>query len=788
MHRDQNIVSVARERVVAGLLILLAVSALHYDVILLGRSLIHSNYTNPLDQRGVPDNYGPGLVPHTEWANRNLSLIANLRDPGSSWWQWEPSTQYLRQSIEARDWPFWDPYTGAGTPAMANLLPAFFFPPYTAVVALGASANLRNAYFLLLLWGAGFAAYLFVRAHDIGCAAAMAGGAMVVTGGALNQNLGSIAGQIVSCFPVALLATRWFLDRPGGRRGALLALTYASIALASLPPLLIGIFGVVAVYAIVGIVLGDVAGSRARTAWWWAIAVVASGGLVAFDFVPVATLARKIPHLADAYRGAGLETMPAVNVLQLLSPTLMGGVQVYVAAPFASYGYGAHIPYVGLACLTAAAFASPGTGRKRRTLLWSSLIASALVLLKLLGVPPVQWIGHLPILEHVHFAHYLGVMVSVLVAFLAAMGLDAIIGSRHVQSRRALAAGSIVVASVLALPAVANGYGAFEQAGKEYWIRDWRVLALVAAAIVVTLLAWKRGVRPAVVAAALVGLTLFEGVYNDFIPKPRTWDIYAHPPPYLRLIRRESPLGRVLAFAVPVANVSGAFRVFGVNSLMTFTPPRFYELYRRYTGSPALAFLTQPQQIPPDPVLDRANIQFIGVYKVVESDVARAEARGLSKRFDDGFVMLFERRGDPRFLFSSEYRVVPTSEALNAIATAGPREVILETDPSMPRVPNTAGDSPVVVERYRFNRIRLSVDAPRAGLLFASETFFDGWSATVNRAPARILPANYAFRAVEVPPGQSIVEFSYWPPGLTLGLWVSAAALLAVMAMLVRTI
>jgi hypothetical protein len=788
VHRDQSIVSAARERIVAGLLILLAVAAMHYDVIFLGRSLIHSNYSNPLDQRGVPDNYGPGLVPHTEWANRNLSLIANLRDPGSSWWQWEPSTQYLRQSIETRDWPFWDPYHGAGTPAMANLLPAFFFPPYTAVVAVGASATLRNAYFLFLLWGAGFATYLFLRGHDIGFVAAVAGGAIVVTGGALNQNLGSIAGQIASCFPVALLATRWFLDRPGGRRGALLALTYASIALASLPPLLIGIFGVVTVYASVAMALGDAAGSRSRTAWWWAIAIVVSGGLVTFNFVPVVTLAGKIPQLADVYRGAGLETMPKVNVLQLLSPTLMGGVQVYVTAPFASYGYAAHIPYVGLAALTAAVFVSPGTSRKGRTLLLSSLIGSALVLLKLLGVPPVQWIGYLPILEHVHFAHYLGVILSFQIVFLAAMGLGAILGSRHVQSRRALAAGSIVVASVLALPAVANGYGAFEQAGKEYWIRDWRVLALVGAAIIVTLLAWKRGARPVIVAASLVGLALFEGIYNDFIPKPGTWDIYAHPPPYLRLIRRESPLGRVLAFAVPVANVSGAFRVFGVNSLMTFTPPRFYELYRRYTGSPALAFLTQPQEIPPDPVLDRANIQFVGVYKVVETDVARAEARGFAKRYDDGFVMLFERRGDPRFLFSSDYRVVPTSEALTAIATAGPREVILETEPSMPRTPNTSGDPSVVVERYRFNHIRVSVDAPRAGLLYASETSFDGWSATVNQAPARILPANYAFRAVEVPQGRSTVEFSYWPPGLTLGLWISGAALLVVVAMLVRTI
>ena len=34
------------------------VSVLHYDVIFLGRSLVHTNYLDPLDQRPLPQNYG----------------------------------------------------------------------------------------------------------------------------------------------------------------------------------------------------------------------------------------------------------------------------------------------------------------------------------------------------------------------------------------------------------------------------------------------------------------------------------------------------------------------------------------------------------------------------------------------------------------------------------------------------------------------------------------------------------------------------------------------------------
>ena len=88
------------------------------------------------------------------------------------------------------------------------------------------------------------------------------------------------------------------------------------------------------------------------------------------------------------------------------------------------------------------------------------------------------------------------------------------------------------------------------------------------------------------------------------------------------------------------------------------------------------------------------------------------------------------------------------------------------------------------VDAYHRNSVTLIVDAPRPGLVYAAESYFDGWTATINGSPVKIMPANYAFRAVEVPAGRSRIEFHYWPPGLTLGLTMSglSAALLAAFA------
>ena len=80
---------------------LLALTAgVHYDVIFLGRSLVHTNLHNPIDFRSLPQNYGDRMVSHDRWTAHNLWPYANIRDPGATWWQWEPGRVFLRDAIE----------------------------------------------------------------------------------------------------------------------------------------------------------------------------------------------------------------------------------------------------------------------------------------------------------------------------------------------------------------------------------------------------------------------------------------------------------------------------------------------------------------------------------------------------------------------------------------------------------------------------------------------------------------------------------------------------------------
>ena len=248
-------------------------------------------------------NYGPRYVPHETWTSQNLWPFGNIRDPAAVWWQWEPSTQLFKQAIRDREWPLWEPYiAGGGTPAMANLVPAFFFPPYVIVVMLGASVALLNGYFLLLVWAPAFFTFLFVRRHDVGFWPSMTAAVAVMLGGMVHQHTGTFLGQTMACFPLVMYVTRRYFDWPTARRAALLAVVYASTALTTFAPALLVMFSIAALYGVVVLATESVE-SRPRTIAIWIAGLAISMGLVAFQYLPALALRAATPQMASLLPG-----------------------------------------------------------------------------------------------------------------------------------------------------------------------------------------------------------------------------------------------------------------------------------------------------------------------------------------------------------------------------------------------------------------------------------------------------------------------------------------------------
>lgn len=81
----------------------------------------------------------------------------------------------------------------------------------------------------------------------------------------------------------------------------------------------------------------------------------------------------------------------------------------------------------------------------------------------------------------------------------------------------------------------------------------------------------------------------------------------------------------------------------------------------------------------------------------------------------------------------------------------------------------------------------LRVRAPERGFVHLADQYMEGWHATVGGEDVPITRANYLFRVVEVPAGESTIEMRYAPPGLRLGAGITLGTVLALLVYAVRS-
>lgn len=71
------------------------------------------------------------------------------------------------------------------------------------------------------------------------------------------------------------------------------------------------------------------------------------------------------------------------------------------------------------------------------------------------------------------------------------------------------------------------------------------------------------------------------------------------------------------------------------------------------------------------------------------------------------------------------------------------------------------GDAQVI--SYSADKVTIKAKTTDTALLFLADTYYPGWKAIINGSQAKILRADYAFRAVVIPKGESIIEFTFNP-------------------------
>ncbi|MBV9168813.1 MAG: YfhO family protein, partial [Chloroflexi bacterium] len=123
----------------------------------------------------------------------------------------------------------------------------------------------------------------------------------------------------------------------------------------------------------------------------------------------------------------------------------------------------------------------------------------------------------------------------------------------------------------------------------------------------------------------------------------------------------------------------------------------------------------------------------------------------------------------------------PRSEVMLAADTdAAAAASVANNDPASSEPPGS-----VQIQSYSANEVRMHVSASRNALLVLSDTYYPGWSASVDGQPQPVFRGNVLFRVVAIPAGEHEVDMRFEPASVKIGLVVSAAAVLLTLAALV---
>ena len=176
---------------------------------------------------------------------------------------------------------------------------------------------------------------------------------------------------------------------------------------------------------------------------------------------------------------------------------------------------------------------------------------------------------------------------------------------------------------------------------------------------------------------------------------------------------------------------------------------------------------------------------------------SRVTDRGVDEAaLNEQAVTVYEnQRARPRAWVVSEVVSMGDGDAVHAIQRSQ-RPDGRPFDPERTAIVNSAdpppvsafagGPSPVRVEQLAEDRIRIAASTADGGFLVLSETYYPGWRARINGAPARLYRTNVALQGVVIPPGRSTIEFQFDPGSLRLGTFISmAGAMLCVLLLMV---
>jgi hypothetical protein len=692
-----------------------------------------------------------------------------------------PMRRFFHERILSGDFPLWNPMIACGVPFLASMQAALLYPVNLLLSPIDPFYSAGLAAFLKLLM-AGCFTILYLRRLGASREAAALSGTAFSLSGFMIVWLGHPQVNGALLLPLFFYLIHAGLDSPG--RWCAFSAATASVFLGGHPPTAVHVLLAAAAYAVYR--ESDPAfpaGARARRLAGF-LGAIAVGVLLSapqlLPFFEYYGLSSSAAASASLDRSA-LRLPPAAGI-GLLLPLLGGSPAAGFESMGKALGYGLSSSYnertavIGVVALFLALFAA---FRPRGAARFHSGLA-LFALAGAFGVPPLPLLfGSVPVLDAINPMRLL-LFVCFSGAVLAGLGLDAARApSRGLSRAGAAFLGAAAAAGAAGFYAVLTGAEPLPVGAGVFLTRQAAVF--LGGLVVVAGVCF----RPAFLKARHAGLiclvwTASELLWAGFGFNPTVGrERYYPETPAIALLRSGGAPFRVIGGWQMPANTAMAYGIQDARGRDFMSLRRYEELITGKIGD----FLFFEAAESPPPALRLLNARY-----VLGPKGMRLPAPRFSPVYDAEISVLEDRAHLPRAFPVFKASVESEARALLARVRAprfDPRaELLLAGVPDpLPTGDGSPGDGDagVTIVRYEPDAVELDARMPRAGWVLLLDSFYPGWRAEVNGAPARVLRADYAFRAVAVPAGRSRISMRYAPATFTAGLWLAGigAALLA---------
>ncbi len=714
-------------------------------------------------------------VTNVSVANHYTTDALTLDYPWGVFWQ---------QTVKSGQLPLWNPYIFGGSPILAENMPAMFSPFKLLYLALSAerafTLGIILEFFLTAL-------FMFAFLRELGrsrCAAFIGSCAWGLNSGFIMWYWRAPPAFCLA--PLVLLLVERAVKRN--------AWGYAA-----------GAGAVMGVAVLSGNVQAATHLGFLVAAWWarhvleskilWRPAVlcfVVAVAISAVQWLPTLELMRldayKSMHVRGASTGLRHTLLGLPALITFVFPALTGSTESYDLLRLAGASRNDFTGYIGIIPFALAILAV----RERRSR-WLAWIIIAVVVIVLFT----------PLVKYVY--HRVFIVAVFVGCVLAAEGADVWL-ARPRLFRGLLILGALVAAGVLTiqivvavkhdvLVAAAHGVIDGKVVGHSFpyktaWFHQ-RVLAFLDHYRITNVEFWlplgclacltvivRRRVGQTIACCALVGLTVVDLTVLGRRLLPQI-DLARYPlsPPHPTL--------------APMENDTGLFRVYvaGANNIYTHRPN--WLMTRGIADLSGNASLVPPglewllRQAPSSSasnlVLDLGNVKYVFLEGAEQRSVNHFELLAEA----DGLRVYRNRHCLPRAMFVPHAKVVNDhAQLLTQMFSVGfdPREVVyLEESPPLSSL-SAETNGTAEVTTYSPLRVIVGVNCSQPGLLLLTDTYYPGWSATVDGKPTRLYRADGVFRAVVVPSGEHLVEFRFRPRSFVAGATISVVTLLALVA------